>query len=314
VAGGGEGTGPRAATGQLGLSFDRMEYEKSGKLVITAVLPHSPAALAKIEPGGELRAVDGMAVGPHVNLDELLQHKVGKRVGLDIGGHEVTVQPVASLAEPIYRQWVEDNRAYVLKVSNGRLGYVHMRDMSEQALTQLYLDLDSQNRAKDGVVIDIRNNNGGFVNAYALDVLARRPYLTMTSRGGPAGPARTVLGQRSLELPTILVVNQHSLSDAEDFTEGYRTLKLGKVVGEPTAGWIIYTSSMDLVDGSVMRMPGTLVQGADGKRMENNPRPVDIAVSRPIGESYTGRDSQLDVAVRELLAQIGTKQGMANSF
>ena len=79
------------------------------------------------------------------------------------------------------------------------------------------------------------------------------------------------------------------------------------MVGEPTAGWIIYTGSMTLVDGSVMRMPGTLITGADGKSMENNPRPVDVAVTRPIGESYTGRDSQLDVAVRELLAQIGTK-------
>ena len=112
------------------------------------------------------------------------------------------MQPVASLAEQIYRKWVEDNRAYVAKISNGRLGYVHIRDMSEQALTQLYLDLDAENRAREGVVIDIRNNNGGFVNAYALDVLSRRPYLTMTNRGGPAGPARTALGQRSLELPT----------------------------------------------------------------------------------------------------------------
>jgi len=79
---------------------------------------------------------------------------------------------------------------------------------------------------------------------------------------------------------TVLVVNQHSLSDAEDFTEGYRTLKLGKVVGEPTAGWIIYTGAMELVDGSSMRLPGTLITGADGKNMENNPRPVDVAVSR----------------------------------
>jgi C-terminal processing protease CtpA/Prc len=129
----------------------------------------------------------------------------------------------------------------------------------------------------------------------------------MTDRGGPAGPARTALGQRSLELPTILVVNQHSLSDAEDFTEGYRTLKLGKVVGEPTAGWIIYTGSLTLIDGSVMRMPETLITGADGKNMENHPRPVDIEVSRPIGESYTGRDSQLDAAVRELLSELGKK-------
>ena len=239
-----------ASSGSSGLDLrPRRRTRTPASCKITEVLPHSPAELAKIKPGEELRAVDGVAMGAHVNLDEQLQHKIDKRVVLDISGREVTVRPVASLAEQIYRKWVEDNRAYVAKISNGRLGYVHMRDMSEQALTQLYLDLDAENRARDGVVIDIRNNNGGFVNAYALDVLARRPYLTMTDRGGPAGSARTVLGQRSLELPTILVVNQHSLSDAEDFTEGYRTLKLGKVVGEPTAGWIIYTGSMNLVDG-----------------------------------------------------------------
>ncbi|MGA7240904.1 MAG: S41 family peptidase, partial [Bryobacteraceae bacterium] len=298
------GGGGRGVVGQLGLTFDRAAYETSGKLKITEVLPLSPAAIAKIQPGEELRAVNGVAMGPHVNLDEQLQHKTDKRVTLKINDRDVTLKPVANLAELIYRKWVEDNRAYVARISNGRLGYVHIRDMSEQALTQLYTDLDAENRGREGVVVDIRNNNGGFVNAYALDVLSRRPYLTMTDRGGPPGPARTALGQRSLELPTILVVNQHSLSDAEDFTEGYRTLKLGKVVGEPTAGWIIYTGSMTLIDGSVMRMPQTRITGADGKEMENNPRPVDVTVSRPIGESYMGKDSQLDVAVRELVAQL----------
>ncbi len=302
--GGGGGGGGRGQVGQLGLNFDRFAYEGGGKLKVTEVIPHSPAALAGIKLGDELRAVDGTSVNAHTNLDELLEHKIDKRVALDINGKEVIVRPVGSLAEQIYRKWIDDNRAYVSKISNGRLGYVHIRDMSEQALTQLYLDLDAENRAKDGVVIDIRNNNGGFVNAYALDVLARRPYLTMTNRGGPPGPARTVLGQRSLELPTVLVVNQHSLSDAEDFTEGYRTLKLGKVVGEPTSGWIIYTGSMDLVDGTVMRMPGTLITGADGTDMELHPRPVDIAVTRPIGESYAGRDSQLDAAVKQLLSEL----------
>ncbi len=261
----GGGGGGRGVVGQLGLTFDRAEYEKNGKLKVTEVLPLSPAAIAKIQPGEELRAVDGVAMGPLVNLDEQLQHKTEKRVSLKFNDRDVTIQPVANLSELIYRKWVEDNRAYVARVSNGRLGYIHIRDMSEQALTQLYVDLDAENRSRDGVVVDIRNNNGGFVNAYALDVLTRKPYLTMTDRGGTPGPARTALGQRSLELPTILVVNQHSLSDAEDFTEGYRTLKLGKVVGEPTAGWIIYTGSMTLIDGTVMRMPQTVIRAPTAK-------------------------------------------------
>jgi C-terminal processing protease CtpA/Prc len=152
--------------------------------------------------------------------------------------------------------------------------------------------------------VDIRNNNGGFVNGYALDVLARRSYLNMADRGEQAFGSRLVLGQRALERPTILVVNRHSLSDAEDFTEGYRALKLGKVVGEPTAGWIIYTSGTQLIDGTTLRLPGTRITTMSGADMEMNPRPVDIAVDKPVGEGLAGKDSQLDAAVKELLKQI----------
>jgi tricorn protease len=299
--------------GRTGLSFDRREYEGNGRLRITNVLPLSPAALAGIKPGEYLLAVDGTSIGAHTNLDELLSFKVNRRVALTIAAsadgasrREVAVRPVTLATEKglLYRNWVEERRAYVARVSKGRLGYVHMVDMGQGSLAQLYVDLDVENHSREGVVIDVRNNNGGFVNAYALDVFARRPYLTMTPRGLSSTPARTALGQRALEAPTVLVTNQHSLSDAEDFTEGYRTLKLGKVVGEPTAGWIIYTSGVGLIDGSALRIPFIKITTSDGTLMELKPRPVDVAVTRPIGESYTDHDSQLDAAVRELLKQI----------
>jgi len=185
---------------------------------------------------------------------------------------EVVVRPVDTSTERslLYRKWVNERREYVARVSNGKLGYVHIRDMGTGSLNQLYVDLDPENRAKKGVVVDIRNNNGGFVNAYALDVFARRPYMTMTPREMPPSPARTMLGQRALELPTILVTNQMSLSDAEDFTEGYRALSSARVVGEPTAGWIIYTGGTQLIDGSTLRSPFIRITGADGKVMERN--------------------------------------------
>jgi Tol biopolymer transport system component len=304
--------------GRLGLRFDRVEYENNGRLKITELIALSPAANSKqIKVGDFLLAVDGTTINARTNLDELLTNKIGRRVELKVAANAdgnnartIALQPISGGNEGglLYRQWVEANRAYVEKASGGKLGYVHMPDMGEGSLRQLYLDLDTDNRAKDGVVIDVRNNNGGFVNVYAIDVLARRGYLNMTTRGLPTAPARSVLGQRSLELPTILVTNQHSLSDAEDFTEGYRQLKLGKVVGEPTSGWIIFTGSQTLVDGSTIRMPGSKITTNDGANMELNPRPVDIPVTRPIGESLTGKDSQLDTAVRELLKQLGAKQ------
>jgi tricorn protease len=295
---------PAPVTGRLGVRFDPAAYETDHKLRIAEVISLTPADLAGLKVGQVLEAIDHQ---PITNLDQSLEHKVDKRVVLTIsdgpGTKDIAVKPISRTAEKqlLYRHWVESRREYVDKISNGRLGYVHMADMSQGALDQLYLDLDAANQSKKGVVVDIRNNNGGFVNAYALDVLSRKHYLNMTPRGLSAPvPARTALGQRSLELPTILVVNQHSLSDAEDFTEGYRSLKLGKVVGEPTAGWIIYTSNFQLIDGSSLRLPSTRITTAGGEPMEMHPRSVDILVERPIGESYTGKDSQLDAAVKAL--------------
>jgi Tol biopolymer transport system component len=307
---------PQAApVGKLGLRFDRATYEQTGKLKITEVIALSPAAITKeIKVGQFLLAVDGQAIGANTNLDEVMSYKNNRKVSLTISDDginkkEVAVKPISTGAEKnlLYRQWVEANRVYVERASNGRLGYVHIPDMSANSLQQLYIDLDAENMKREGVVVDVRNNNGGFVNVYAIDVFARRGYLLMTPRGLPTANGRTQLGQRSLERPTILITNRHSLSDAEDFTEGYRTLKLGKVVGEPTAGWIIYTWNTSLIDGTGFRLPRMKVTTNEGVDMELNPRQVDVTVKRAIGESYQGKDSQLDAAIRELLAQLGNR-------
>ncbi|CAN5334327.1 S41 family peptidase [soil metagenome] len=307
--------GPSAFTaspvGKLGLRFDRNEFETNGRLKITEVITLSPAAVVKnVNVGDYLVSVDGVKIAAGINIDEILEGKVGKRIVLGVsasadgsGKRDVILKPISTGAEKnlLYRQWVEANRAYVAKVSGGKIGYIHIPDMSQGSLEQMYIDLDVENQAKDGVVIDIRNNNGGFVNPYVIDVLSRKGYLTMKERGLWNVPGRSALGQRALEKPTVLVTNQHSLSDAEDMTEGYRTLKLGKVVGEPTSGWIIFTWNTNLFDGTSFRLPRQLILGSDGKNMELNPRPVDVPVTRPIGESLMGKDSQLDTAVKQLV-------------
>jgi C-terminal processing protease CtpA/Prc len=160
------------------------------------------------------------------------------------------------------------------------------------------------NQSKEGVVVDVRNNNGGYVNGRVIDVFARRNYLLMTPRDGSTAPSRQALGQRSLGLPTVLVTNESTLSDGEDFTEGYRTLGLGKTVGTPTAGWIVFTGTQRLIDGSAVRTPTTRIKDTRDQDMEMNPRPVDLEVLRPLGETETGEDVQLKQAVATLLKQL----------
>jgi len=305
---------PAPRVGDLGLRFDREAYEAGRGLIVREVIRLGPADLeGSIKVGDALLAVDGTAVGPIANLDQLLQGKIGRRTVLRIApgadaakARDAVVRPIGGAVATglLYRQWVNDRRAYVNRISGGKLGYVHIPDMGDQSLAQLYVDLDAENQGKQGMVIDIRNNNGGYVHGRVLDVFSRKTVLTMTPRDLFGLPSRQALGQRAFDAPTVLVTNESSLSDAEDFTEGYKLLGLGQVVGTPTSGWIIYTSGQPLIDGSVLRVPFIKIEDTKGQNMELNPRPVDIRVERPLGETLAGRDAQLEVAVQELLKRV----------
>lgn len=312
----GFGSVPSPRIGDLGLRFDRSAQDAGQGLVVREVIALGPADIeGAIKPGDTLLAVEGRSLGSKINLNSLLLDRIGKRTALTMatagGGRRVAfVRPVsASTASGLlYRQWVRDRRTYVENASSGRLGYVHILDVGTSSLSQLAIDLDAQNQGREGVVVDLRNNFGGFLNGQMLDVFNRKNFLTMTPRSLFGVPGRQNLGQRALSLPTVLVTNESTLSDAENFTEGYRALGLGKIVGVPTAGWLIYTSQTSLIDGSVFRMPYIRVDGADGKNMERNPRPVDLTVERQLGETLAGKDAQLDAAVAELLKGLGTRR------
>jgi Tol biopolymer transport system component/C-terminal processing protease CtpA/Prc len=339
--------------GYIGLLFDPVEQAASDRLIVAAVVPDSPAALAGIRPGEELLAVDGATLSAESNLDALLQRTVGRRVLLRIASapeqstkdtknkkstkdvkeaakislvddesniqhsklktqnsgpevREVAVRPISAdqYADLRYRGWVYANESYVHKVSSGRLGYVHIREMSYAAYQQFLSDLDAEIHSKEGVVVDVRFNGGGHIATFILDVLARRSVLLSVFRDRPPADAGHLAGNRVLNKPTVLVINERSFSNTEMFAEGYRRLGLGKVVGRPTGGAVIWTFSMRLLDGTWFSLPRIKVATPEGEDLEGTGRAVDVDVSLPVGEPARGKDSQLDAAVKTLLAQI----------
>ena len=206
----------------------------------------------------------------------------------------------------VYRAWVASRRAYVERASGGRVGYVHIPDMGEESLRAFNTDLDVQNREKDGVVVDVRNNKGGFVDPYVVDVLTRREGLRFRSRFGFDPPERTSLGQRALDKPSVLVVNEHSLSDAENFTEGYRAMHPGPVVGEPTAGWIIFTRQRA---ARRQRVDGPLPSHARVHARRRRPGAAPAAGGRPRGESRRRGGPRQRSAARRCGARAAAPRG-----
>ena len=304
----------------LGADFDRETLERDGHFKISEIVPESPLTLPT-EPaqvGEYLVAVDGVPLNRRVNLPEQLQRKKGKRVIVKLndkpqleGARELTIQPIDSGQHRglRYKEWVRWNEAYVHEKSRRRLGYVHIREMSYEAYLQFIADLDTETHDREGAVIDVRFNPGGHIAPFILDVLYRRAYTQSNYRGLISTTDTNLAGNRILEQPVILITNEHSGSNAEMFSEGFRKLGLGKVVGMPTAGAVIWTWGWGLLDGTVFRLPRLRVSTLEGENTEGTARPVDVQVDRPLGEAAQGIDSQLDVAVEQLLAQIDGNSG-----
>jgi tricorn protease len=299
----------------LGLDFDWKELEKSGQYKVTSILSDSPSALAKdpIKVGDYLLAIDGIDLDRSVALFDLLKYKTRKRTILTVndkpekeGSRIVIVQPInfGAMSELCYKNWVRENEKYVHEKSNGRLGYLHIRAMSYEAYMQFLIDLDTETQNKEGVVIDVRFNGGGFIATFILDVLRKRTYVQSSYKDKPSVSATNMAGNRIFDKPTILVQNEHSGSNTEMFSEDYRRLGLGKVVGTPTTGAVIWTSNINLLDGTWFRVPFIKVENLEGENLETESRNVDVYVERPLGESAQNKDSQLDSAIQCLLEQI----------
>jgi C-terminal processing protease CtpA/Prc len=180
--------------------------------------------------------------------------------------------------------------------------------MSYEAYQQFLADLDAEAYGKQGLLVDVRNNGGGHTAAFFLDVLTRRSTLLSDFRGRTRADAGHLAGSKVLSRPTALLTNEHTASNAEMFTETYRRLGIGPVVGRPTAGAVVWTWRPRLIDGATVGLPRMRVTTLDGEDLEGRGRPVDHDVALPLGEPERGRDSQLEAAVRVLLERIAGEQ------
>lgn len=309
-------SGGRSSDGYTGLLFDAEQHIHHGHLCVAGMVPDSPVALLKEppKPGEYLVAIDDTLITRHTNIDMLLQRTVGRRVVLRLAPtpdatetRELVIRPIdeQSYATLRYQAWVATNEAYVDAISNGRLGYLHIKEMSYQAYQQFLVDLDVETHSKEGVVLDIRYNRGGYIATSIMDVLTRRSVLVRGFRDCLSTDAYHHAGSQALHKPTVLVTNERSASNAEIFTEMYRRLGLGKVVGKPTPGEVIGTIDRTLLNGIVFRLPHYSASTPEGEDLEGTGRAVDVEVDQPLGAWAHGHDYQLDAAVATLLESLG---------
>lgn len=298
-------------TGRLGIDFDFALLDREGVVRIEEILPESPAALAGVKLGQYLVAINGEKLDRNANLYRSLAGTIGDRVEITVadtpGGAEskLDVKPVksAQIDNLWYENWVSERRRMVDSLSGGRLAYLHVRSMYDQYLERFEQELISIAEQKEGAIIDVRNNGGGHIAVHLLGALMRTPFVLRGFRDFPL-TSENKLRSNAFERPLALLINNYSGSNSEIFAEGFRKLGLGKIIGEPTAGGVIGTSSYTLIDGTRVRRPSW---GAFTTEMEDTdltPRQPDIFVEDLPDDFINGRDPQLLRAVAELMKEL----------
>jgi tricorn protease len=308
---------PEEATADLGLLFDE-NYRGRG-LKVKEVLKRGPAdrrGLA-IKAGDVVTAIDGVEITPKLDVSKLLNGKDGEPVVVQVTNnpaaapkdprayrrYEIQAASRSRVAELMYDRWVEHNAARVRELSKGKLGYIHIPSMDEEGLDKFVRSLYSDNFDKEAIVLDVRFNGGGFTHDQVLNYLAGREHTYFRQRDGGQGLVLRS-NDRKWTRPLVLLINNRSYSDAEIFPNAFRTMGLGKLVGEPTAGSVIGTGSVRLIDGSVLRVPRIGVYTARGVNMEKEGVQPDVLVEPHPDQLAAGQDVQLEKAVEVLQADV----------
>jgi Tol biopolymer transport system component/C-terminal processing protease CtpA/Prc len=259
-----------------------------------------------VQPGDILTKVDDEAVDK--NMDRSLyfsKPSLDKEIKLSFDRNgktiDVKIHPQPSIAGNLYDEWIDNNQKRVDEKSKNRIAYHCMKDMGTGELEKFLIDMTQDFYRKDAMVLDLRYNTGGNVHDEVLKFLSQRAYLKWKYREGKLAPQSNFAPS---DKPIILLTNEQSLSDAEMTSQGFKALKLGKIVGTGTYRWIIFTSGAGLVDGSFVRLPSWGCYSLDGKDIEKTGVDPDIYVGMNFEDRINKRDPQLDRAIEEILKQL----------
>ena len=314
-----DNTGTKDKTGLLGIDYQAQD----NGLLITKVLVNSPADKeeSQLLKGDIITQIDGTGLNKNTNLYQLLQNKVNQAVVLQINRNgsnkEVIIRPTSSLNNQKYEDWVHFNRKLVDEYSNNKLGYLHIKAMGWTSFEQFERDIMAAGYGKEGILIDVRFNGGGWTTDYLMAVLSVKQHAYTIPRGATDNLEKNHLqfrehyafGERlpfaSWTKPSIALCNQNSYSNAEIFSHAYQGNGLGTLVGTPTFGAVISTSGRGLMNGGYIRLPfRAWYAKATDKNMELNPAVPDVIVDILPDSRAKGKDEQLQEAVKILLQQI----------
>ena len=296
-------------TAYLGLLFD-VDYDGDG-LLIDEVLEKGPFDKnhSKVEAGCIIEKIDGVEITKDLDYYPLLNKKVGKQVLVSVYNPdtkkrwEEIVKPISkgTQNELLYQRWIKHNAEVVDSLSNGTLGYVHIKSMGDASYRDVYADILGKYNKRKGVVIDTRFNGGGRLHEDIEILFSGEKYLEQVIRDSVA----CVMPSRRYVKPSIMLMCEANYSNAHGTPWVYKHKKMGKLVGMPVPGTMSSVTWETLQDESLyFGLPTVGYRTQEGYYLENSQLEPDVKVRNTPEKLAAGVDEQLEAAVRELMKDV----------
>jgi len=301
------GRGASESTASLGLLYD-WKYDGKG-LKVAEIVKKGPFdhANLKLKAGDIITHINGVEITPEQDISLLLMGQAGKKTLVSVkDGEDAVVLPISSgtMNDLLYDRWVKQRAADVEKWSNGRLGYVHIRSMSDASFRPMYSDILGKYNKCEGIVIDTRFNGGGRMHEEIETFFSGKKYLTQVIRGRETCD----MPSRRWNKPSIMLQCEANYSNAHGTPWVYKHQKIGKLVGAPVPGTMSTVNWITLQDQSVIfGIPVIGYRTEDGSYLEGKQLEPDIYVLNAPETIVKGEDTQLRAAVDELLKDVEKK-------
>lgn len=293
-------------TAKLGLFYDN-NYSGDG-LKIVEVMDKSPVIKSdtKIEAGVIIEKIDGNELKANEDYHQYLNHKRGKNTILTLYNPnskerwKEVVKPISSGQENqlLYERWVKIRKQKTEELSQGRIGYVHVRGMNSSSFRDVFSEILGRNFKKEAIIVDTRYNGGGWLHDDLVTLLSGKKYVDYIPRGQHFGYDPMAKWIKK----SIVLINESNYSDAHAFPYAYKTLGIGKLVGMPipgtmTAVWWETLMDRDLYFG----IPQVGSVDKNGNYLENQQLEPDIKIQNTFESMLKGEDLQLKKAIDVLI-------------
>jgi Tol biopolymer transport system component/C-terminal processing protease CtpA/Prc len=296
------------ATASLGFYRD---FGHAGPgLKVAAILSGGPLdkAALKVRAGHIVEKIDGQVLDGTFDHARLLNRKADQLILLSLldpatkrrWEEAVKPMPMGGEGALLYPRWVKARRAEVDRLSNGRIGYVHVRGMNDASFRTVIEEVLGLSIDKEALIVDTRFNGGGNLHDQLADFLDGKKVFDILPRGQLVG--HEPYGKWIK--PSIVVMGEGNYSDAHLFPVEYKIRGIGKTLGMPVPGTGTFVWWERQIDPSLrFGIPQGGWRTPEGILCENNQLEPDILVRNDPDVLSLGRDQQLEEAVKELLTK-----------